>query len=236
MSEYGFWNLAQQDPDHLALVDAGRRRAGRAGELLARANRLVHGLRALGLGTGDCVAIVLPNGARDDRALPRRRAGRLVPDADQPPPDRVRDRLHRAGLRREGVRRRTSASPRPARGAADEIGFPQRGALRGRRRCPASAPTRSSPTGQPTTLPDRARRRPGDELHVGHDRPAEGRAPPARRRSTPTPSRSMFAMFLGMFGIQPRGRQRPPRAARRSTTRPCSCSRRARCTSGTPSC
>jgi long-chain acyl-CoA synthetase len=34
-----------------------------AGELLARANRVTHGLRALGLGQGDVVTTVLPNGA-----------------------------------------------------------------------------------------------------------------------------------------------------------------------------
>src|SRR6266849_4841498 len=62
MADFGFWNLATQDPERIALVDP-EGRALRAGELLARANRLVHGLRALGLGPGDCVATVLPNGA-----------------------------------------------------------------------------------------------------------------------------------------------------------------------------
>ena len=62
MSEYGFWNLAQHDPAHVALVDPEGRRLT-AGELLAEANRLVHGLRAVGLQQGDRVAAVLPNGA-----------------------------------------------------------------------------------------------------------------------------------------------------------------------------
>ena len=62
MSDLGFWNLARQDPGHLALVTPEEERVS-AGELLARANRLVHGLRALGLGTGDVVATVLPNSA-----------------------------------------------------------------------------------------------------------------------------------------------------------------------------
>jgi long-chain acyl-CoA synthetase len=62
MADYGFWNLAQQDPSHLALVTPDDERLS-AGELLARANRLVHGLRALGLGGGDVVTTVLPNGA-----------------------------------------------------------------------------------------------------------------------------------------------------------------------------
>ena len=62
MADFGFWNLATQDPERIALVDP-EGGALRAGELLARANRLVHGLRALGLGPGDCLATVLPNGA-----------------------------------------------------------------------------------------------------------------------------------------------------------------------------
>src|SRR5437899_2379995 len=62
MSEYGFWNLAQKEPTHVALVEPDGRRIT-AGELLAAANKLVHGLRALGLKPGDCIATVLPNGA-----------------------------------------------------------------------------------------------------------------------------------------------------------------------------
>ena len=58
MADFGFWNLATQDPERIALVDPDSG-ALRAGELLARANRLVHGLRALGLGPGDCLATVL---------------------------------------------------------------------------------------------------------------------------------------------------------------------------------
>src|SRR4030095_14755167 len=62
MTELGFWKLAQRDPQALALVDPEGREWTR-GELLAAANRIVHALRALGLGRGDCVAAVLPNSA-----------------------------------------------------------------------------------------------------------------------------------------------------------------------------
>ena len=60
MAEIGFWNLAQQAPEKLALADPGGREWSR-GELLASGNKIAHGLRALGLGRGDCVAVVLEN-------------------------------------------------------------------------------------------------------------------------------------------------------------------------------
>jgi long-chain acyl-CoA synthetase len=62
MADHGFWNYAQRDPDKLALVAPDGREWSR-GELLAACNQLVHGLRALGLEKGDCIAAVLPNGA-----------------------------------------------------------------------------------------------------------------------------------------------------------------------------
>jgi long-chain acyl-CoA synthetase len=61
MAELGFWSIARDDPDRLALVDPEERHV-RAGQLLASCNQLVHGLRARGLRPGDSVAIVLPNG------------------------------------------------------------------------------------------------------------------------------------------------------------------------------
>ncbi|WP_334143372.1 acyl-CoA synthetase [Rhabdothermincola sp.] len=61
MAELGFWKLAQSDPDRVALVtpDGAEHTAG---ELLAAANQVSHGLRAQGLERGDTVACVLPNG------------------------------------------------------------------------------------------------------------------------------------------------------------------------------
>jgi long-chain acyl-CoA synthetase len=58
----GFWRAAQAEPSRIALVDPAGRQV-RAGELAARANRIVHGLRARGLRAGDVVASALPNGA-----------------------------------------------------------------------------------------------------------------------------------------------------------------------------
>jgi long-chain acyl-CoA synthetase len=57
---YGFWEIAQAEPTRLAIVDAQGNRTT-YGELLASANRLAHGLRGLGLTTGDAVAILVPN-------------------------------------------------------------------------------------------------------------------------------------------------------------------------------
>ncbi|MHB1517696.1 MAG: acyl-CoA synthetase [Acidimicrobiales bacterium] len=61
MGDLGFWALAHEDPDHLALVDVDGTEYS-AGELLGRANQAVHLLRSLGLRTGDVVATLLPNG------------------------------------------------------------------------------------------------------------------------------------------------------------------------------
>jgi long-chain acyl-CoA synthetase len=57
----GFWKYAEQDPEHLAVVDPSGTEY-RAADVLARANQMVHALRALGLQPGDTVAAVLPNG------------------------------------------------------------------------------------------------------------------------------------------------------------------------------
>ena len=61
MSLLGFWNYAQKDGTALGLA-APDGREWRREELLSDCNRIVHGLRSLGLERGDCVAAVLPNG------------------------------------------------------------------------------------------------------------------------------------------------------------------------------
>jgi long-chain acyl-CoA synthetase len=62
MAELGFWALAQENPDYLALITPEGQEV-RSGELLGHANQVVHALRAQGVETGDVVATVLPNGA-----------------------------------------------------------------------------------------------------------------------------------------------------------------------------
>jgi long-chain acyl-CoA synthetase len=62
MSEPGsFWLRAEAEPQREVLVEPDGR-AWTAGALAARCNQLVHGLRARGLGHGDAVAVLLPNG------------------------------------------------------------------------------------------------------------------------------------------------------------------------------
>ncbi|HXA73021.1 MAG TPA: acyl-CoA synthetase [Acidimicrobiales bacterium] len=62
MGDLGFWALAQENPDYLALVTPEGDEM-KAGELLGRANQLVHALRAQGFEVGDRIATLLPNGA-----------------------------------------------------------------------------------------------------------------------------------------------------------------------------
>jgi long-chain acyl-CoA synthetase len=61
MGDLGFWALAHEDPEHLA-VAAPDGTEYTAAQLLGRTNQVVHGLRGLGLQTGDVVATLLPNG------------------------------------------------------------------------------------------------------------------------------------------------------------------------------
>lgn len=62
MGSLGFWRLAQADPEWVAAVDPDGTEHT-AGELLSRANRLVHGLRGLGLAVGDGFCGLVPNGS-----------------------------------------------------------------------------------------------------------------------------------------------------------------------------
>ncbi|MDX6743797.1 acyl-CoA synthetase [Actinocorallia sp. A-T 12471] len=61
MGTLGFWRLAEKDPQWIAAVDPDGTEHT-AGELLARANRLVHALRGLGLEKGDGLCGLVPNG------------------------------------------------------------------------------------------------------------------------------------------------------------------------------
>jgi long-chain acyl-CoA synthetase len=60
VADFGFWAMAEEEPEHVALVAPDGTEL-RAGEVLARANRVVAAFRALGLKDGDTIAFVLPN-------------------------------------------------------------------------------------------------------------------------------------------------------------------------------
>ncbi len=57
-----FWQHATEHPERLAVVDHDGTEVG-FGALLEASNQVVHGLRAIGLQAGDCVAVVMPNSA-----------------------------------------------------------------------------------------------------------------------------------------------------------------------------
>ncbi|MEV5897693.1 AMP-binding protein [Nonomuraea fuscirosea] len=57
----GFYAIAAADPGRRAVIDTDGSETS-YGDLLTRVNQVSHGLRARGLGTGDVVAGVLPNG------------------------------------------------------------------------------------------------------------------------------------------------------------------------------
>ncbi len=210
MTDLGFWKLATADPDHLALIDARRPQRCTAGDLLAqrqparaRAARASASRRATRRHRA-------AERRADDRAVPRRHAGGLVPDADQPPPDRGRDRATSSQTRDAKAFVADERFAAACRAAADEAGVPARGALRGRsdRRLPALR-RRSPPASRRRCPSDRAA---GQVMNYTSG--TTGRPKGVRRALTPfDPDTvvSMFAMFLGMFGIQPQARQRPPR-------------------------
>jgi long-chain acyl-CoA synthetase len=199
MAQWSFWQAAQREPDHLALVEPDGRELS-AGELLAGCNRVVHGLRSLGLSAGDTVATLLPNsaamvevylacvqagwylvpinyhltGAEVDYILQDSEAKAFV--ADERFAEAAREGADQAGL---------PAEARFAVGAID--GFVGYDSLK---------------DGQPDTLPeDRA---PGAVMNytagtTGRPKGVKRAVPPI----DPDTVSEMFASFQAMFGITP---------------------------------
>ena len=62
MEKSGFYQLAAANPERTAVIDPDHT-PHTAGELLADAHRITHGLRSLGMGADDVVAVLLPNTA-----------------------------------------------------------------------------------------------------------------------------------------------------------------------------
>ena len=199
MSDYGFWNLAQKDPAHVALIEPDGRKVT-AGELLAAENRLVHGLRSLGLTQGDCIATVLPNGApMIELYLAAGQAWLyLVPINHHLTAAEiayiVQDSEAKAFF---GAARFGDA----CRGAAEELRFPERARF-AVGHVPGFRAYADLTDGQPDTLPEN--RAAGQVMNYTSGttvRPKGVRRPLAPY--DPDAVFSVFAMFLAMFGIQP---------------------------------
>jgi len=199
MAEYGFWNLAQQHPEHLALVDPSGQEI-RAGALLARANQLVHGLRKLGLQQGDVVTTVLPNGApMIELYLAATQAGfYLVPINHHLTASEIAYIVKDSGAKAfVGAAPFADACSR----AAEEIGFPLEARF-GVGWVPGFRTWAELTEDQPTTLPpDRVAGQVMNYTSGTTGRPKGVRRPLAPY--DPDTVASMFGMFLLMFGIQP---------------------------------
>lgn len=64
----GFWSIAGEHPHRLAVVEP-QGRCTSFGEVAEQTNKLAHGLRCLGLGAGETLVTVLPNGLEQITAL-----------------------------------------------------------------------------------------------------------------------------------------------------------------------
>ncbi len=201
MSELGFWRLAARDPAHLAVVDPEGRQVT-AGELLGGANRVVHGLRALGLGQGDVVATVLPNDvAMVEVYLAVTQAGLyLVPVNHHLTASEIAFVLQDSGARAVVASARFAAA---CHAAVETAGLPS-GACFGVGRMPGFRPYEELKAGQPASPPER--RTAGQVMNYTSG--TTGRPKGVRRTLLPFDPDDVavtFAMFLAMFGISPGG-------------------------------
>jgi long-chain acyl-CoA synthetase len=201
MSELGFWNIARQDPGRIALVTPEGAEIG-AGELLARANRLVHGLRALGLEKGDCVATVLPNAAPMlELYLAATQAGwYLTPINHHLTASEVAYIVQDSA-----AKALVGAEPFAAacQGAAEEIRFPARARF-AIGDVPGFRAYAELTAGQPDTMPED--RTAGQVMNYTSG--TTGRPKGVRRPLAPFDPDMVgmtFGMFLAMFGIAPHG-------------------------------
>jgi long-chain acyl-CoA synthetase len=199
MAELGFWNFARRDPDALCLV-APDGRGWTRGEMLADANRIVHGLRALGLGKGDCVATVLPNCAEMIQLyLAIGQAGMyLTPINHHLTASEVSYIVGDCEAKALVGSERFAAA---CRGAAEEIHFPE-AACFAVGRVESFRPFAVLVAGQPDSLP--AGRSAGQVMNYTSG--TTGRPKGVRRGLAPIDpdtAAGFAAAFLGMFGVKP---------------------------------
>jgi long-chain acyl-CoA synthetase len=202
LAELGFWNLAQADPDWIAVVDP-EGTGHRAGDILARTNQISHGLRALGLQVGDGITSLLPNsiGAVEIYLAALQSGWYTTPINFHLTAPEV------AYILGDSEAKAFFASPRYAEvaiAAVEEIDVPRDacfsigGPIAGFRTIDELC------DGQPTTLPDE--RTAGTAMHYTSG--TTGRPKGVRRALSgldPDTSAELMAMFLLLFGIEHRG-------------------------------
>jgi long-chain acyl-CoA synthetase len=199
MADLGFWSIAADDPDHLAVVAPDGTEVS-ARELLESANQLVHGLRQLGLQPGDSIAMVLPNSVEVfELYLAAGQAGwYLIPiNHHLVGPEIayiVQDCDAQAFVAHERFADTSSA-------AAKELGFPaERSFAVGS--VPGFTPYESLKAGQPTTPP--SDRRTGAVMNYTSGTTGK---PKGVRRSLPVGDPESSALAFGgmllLFGLQP---------------------------------
>ncbi len=199
MSQQSFWRHAERNPDALALVTPEGRELT-AGELLAECNRVVHGLRALGLQKGDCIATVLPNGlemiALELAAL---QAGFYITPINHHLTGSeiayiVSDSESKVLVGHERFAAACEA-------AVKELGFPEKARF-AVGTIPGFRPFADLVAGQPATLPeDRA----AGQI-MNYTSGTTGRPKGVRRPLAPLDPdliATLFTGFLGLFGIKP---------------------------------
>ena len=183
MANFGFWKVAQEDPEHVAVIEPDGRETPRAS---CSARRTGSSTRC---GRWGCSAAT-PSPRCSPTRSPcssctwrRRRPGSTSRRSTATSPRRRSPTSSRTATPRSLVcsrahRRRHAPRRRRAR-------LPRGRALLDRRRPPASGPMRSSRRDSRTSCPaDRARRR-VDDVHLGHDGPAQGRPPAPRSPARP---------------------------------------------------
>ena len=200
MATYGFWKLAQEDPSHIAVIEPDGR-AITAGELLAATNRVVHGLRALGLRHGDTIAAMMTNeAAMLEVYLGATQAGLYVtPINSHLAPPEIAYIVEDCGAKAVFASPRTEAT---CGKALDDLGF-AREARFSTGSSPAFRRYAELTAGQPSTLPDD--RRAG--LPMTYTSGTTGKPKGVRRPLPPADPETVaenFALFLMLFGITPK--------------------------------
>jgi long-chain acyl-CoA synthetase len=199
MGDLGFWALAQEDPDYLALLTPEDEEV-RAGELLGHANQVVHALRARGFTVGDVVATLLPNCAEMiEMYLAALQAGwYLVPINHHLVAPEVAYILQDSGAKAFVAHERFADV---AVAAADEAGLGEAGRL-GVGPIPGFASYAGLRDAQPTTLP--AERTVGDVMNYTSGTTGNPKGI-YRKLLGVTPEEAALGLsgLLFLFGIQP---------------------------------